>query len=503
MRRSRSEVLRDQVLGEPERDPVVGRRDPEDVRPALRVDDPLAAFEDDADRHARARRDAPRGVDAGAFVDDRDRVVVDRAPDVRDGAGGRERAVQRLDPQVVGRAADADAAARSPRRPRGGRRSRSPGRGTGVRENGALTATWSVWRGCRVACRRSRRAATTTRRTREQRHATSAAAEVGRSHALVGGDLVRRARRRSRGRRRARRPGRRAGARPREVVLDDHERRGPRLAATASSVDERARLAPRDAPAVGSSTSRTGAPGRIRRRQHQHALLARRELGPPASSAGQPERGEHRARPRATNAASSARACGVAKSVRKKPPRRRRPRRADEHVLERGQRREDRGRLQRADDAAAAPSIVPASGAIAPASRRRTVVLPEPFGPTSAVIEPGVDGERDVRRRRVIGPKRFVRPGARRGRPRAGAVAAACPPPRRPARAGRTMPSQPSETTASSMIDASSACARDAATCSSEPDRVREHREHGRARARRPARRAARARRRAARRRTA
>ena len=134
------EALRDQVLREPEGDPVVGRRDPEDVWARLRVDDSVAAFEDDADRDARASGDPPRRVDAGSLVDDRDRVVVDRAAHVRNGAGRRESAVERLDLQVV-RASPTRipvaftslAASRAPfsiDRPR-----------YGVREKGALTTT--------------------------------------------------------------------------------------------------------------------------------------------------------------------------------------------------------------------------------------------------------------------------------------------------------------------------------------------------------------------------
>ena len=103
------EMLRDQVLGQPERDAVVARRDPEHIPPRLRVDDPFAALEDDADRHACVSRDPPGRIDAGALVDDRDRVLGDRAPDVRDGAGGGERAVECLDLQVVRHSADADA----------------------------------------------------------------------------------------------------------------------------------------------------------------------------------------------------------------------------------------------------------------------------------------------------------------------------------------------------------------------------------------------------------
>ncbi len=103
------DVLRDQVLGQPECDPVVARRDPEDVRPCLRVDDSFATLEHDADRNAAARGDPPRCVDTRSLVDDRDGMVVDCPAHVRDGARGRERAVERLDPQVVRRIADPDA----------------------------------------------------------------------------------------------------------------------------------------------------------------------------------------------------------------------------------------------------------------------------------------------------------------------------------------------------------------------------------------------------------
>ena len=88
---------------------MIGGRDAEDVRSRDRVDHLVAAFEDDADRHAALRGDAPRRVDTGAFVDDRDCVAADGAADVGDGARGGEPAVERLDLQVVRRAADADA----------------------------------------------------------------------------------------------------------------------------------------------------------------------------------------------------------------------------------------------------------------------------------------------------------------------------------------------------------------------------------------------------------
>ncbi len=59
----------------------------------------------------------------------------------------------------------------------------------------------------------------------------------------------------------------------------------------------------------------------------------------------------------------------------------------------------------------AVPSIRPASGSITPASRRSTVVLPEPFGPTSAVILPGSTSS-DTSRAAVTSPKRFCSPAA-------------------------------------------------------------------------------------------
>src|SRR5206468_3003750 len=61
------QVLRDQILGVAERDPVVRRRDPEDVRPLLWVDEPRAAVVDDADRNVVPVRDLPGRVDAGAI----------------------------------------------------------------------------------------------------------------------------------------------------------------------------------------------------------------------------------------------------------------------------------------------------------------------------------------------------------------------------------------------------------------------------------------------------
>ena len=78
------QALRDRVLGEPERDPAIGRRDAEDVRPPLEIDEAAPAVVRDADRDARARSPtSQRRVDAGAVVDDRDGAVGDRAPHVR------------------------------------------------------------------------------------------------------------------------------------------------------------------------------------------------------------------------------------------------------------------------------------------------------------------------------------------------------------------------------------------------------------------------------------
>ena len=91
------QTLWDQVLSEPERDAVIGRSDPEDVRPCLCVDERLPAGEDDADRDTAAVGDAPRRVDSRPLVDDRDGAVGDRLPDVGDRAGGREAGVHRAD----------------------------------------------------------------------------------------------------------------------------------------------------------------------------------------------------------------------------------------------------------------------------------------------------------------------------------------------------------------------------------------------------------------------
>jgi hypothetical protein len=103
------ELLWEQVLGEPERDPVVGRRDAKHVRPRRRVDDLAAALEHDADRDAPASGDAPGGIDTCSLVDDRDGVVVDGAAHVRHRLGGRETAVGGADRQGVAPPADRDA----------------------------------------------------------------------------------------------------------------------------------------------------------------------------------------------------------------------------------------------------------------------------------------------------------------------------------------------------------------------------------------------------------
>ncbi len=107
------QLLRDQVLGEAEGHAVVGRRDAKDVRPLGRVDEALAALVGDCERDVLVARDLPGGVDAGAFVDDRDRAVGDRLADVADrGARGEARVVA-LDPEAVLDAVDLDAGLRS------------------------------------------------------------------------------------------------------------------------------------------------------------------------------------------------------------------------------------------------------------------------------------------------------------------------------------------------------------------------------------------------------
>ena len=93
--------LRDQVLGEAERHAVVGRRDPEHVRPLGRVDEALAALVGDCERDVRVARDLPGGVDAGALVDDRDRAVGDRLADVADGGARGQARVVALDAEAV------------------------------------------------------------------------------------------------------------------------------------------------------------------------------------------------------------------------------------------------------------------------------------------------------------------------------------------------------------------------------------------------------------------
>jgi hypothetical protein len=88
---------------------VVGWCDAEDVGARDRVDDLVAAREDDTDRDVLARRDAPGGVDAGPFVDDRDGVRTDGATDVRNSSSGGEPGVGGVNHEGVVLPADGDA----------------------------------------------------------------------------------------------------------------------------------------------------------------------------------------------------------------------------------------------------------------------------------------------------------------------------------------------------------------------------------------------------------
>jgi hypothetical protein len=83
-------TLGDHVFGEPEADPAVGRRDAEDVRPLVGIDEPDAALVRDRDRNVRVARDPPGRVDARPLVDDRDGALRDSPSDVPDGAARRE-----------------------------------------------------------------------------------------------------------------------------------------------------------------------------------------------------------------------------------------------------------------------------------------------------------------------------------------------------------------------------------------------------------------------------
>ena len=258
------QAFRDQVLGEPERDPVIGGRDPEDVRPRRRVDDLVAAFEDDADRDAALRCDAPRRVDARSLRR-RSRLRAGRLP------GGRSQtaragesplssvSIRRLyvvPPTRMPLAFTSRAASRAPfsiARPR-----------YGVREKGALTNTGSELRSSVLCFDEPPQPASSSsdeeRQEEAHRPASIARAARGtrRGRCSSRGDLVGRPLR-----------DHAAGVEhddvvreapdDREVVLDDDQREA--LAAQARA-GARRRAPPRsaEAPAVGSSTSRTGAP---------------------------------------------------------------------------------------------------------------------------------------------------------------------------------------------------------------------------------------------------
>ena len=164
--------------------------------------------------------------------------------------------------------------------------------------------------------------------------------------------------------------------------------------------------------------------GRVGGGEHQHALVARRAARRAGPSRGSPKRARI-----ALGLGDERRVLGAV--LRRREERAEEARapapagRGDEQVLERGQRREDRRRLQRARPPRRRRRSVPASGAIVPASMRSTVVLPEPFGPISAVTVPGCGAERDVVRRdeRAVALDEAAAP---RGRARQGARAR-CP----------------------------------------------------------------------------
>jgi hypothetical protein len=105
------QLLRDQVLRVAEGDPVVRRRDPEDVRPRGRVHEAGAAVVHDADGDAVAPGELPGRVDPGPVRHDRDRVGVERPPRVLHGLAGGEVVVVERDAKQIALVPDADAAA--------------------------------------------------------------------------------------------------------------------------------------------------------------------------------------------------------------------------------------------------------------------------------------------------------------------------------------------------------------------------------------------------------
>ena len=94
-------MLRRDVLAEPEGEPAIGRRDPEDVGPLDRVDQLLAALVDDPDRQVGRVRRRPGRVHARPLVDDRERMVVDRRPHVAERLKRRELVVELGDAHAV------------------------------------------------------------------------------------------------------------------------------------------------------------------------------------------------------------------------------------------------------------------------------------------------------------------------------------------------------------------------------------------------------------------
>ena len=314
------QALRDRVLGEPERDAAVGRRDPEDVRPLLEVDEADAAVVGDADRHVRVARDLPGGVDAGAVVDDRDRAVGDRAADVRERLARRERVVVALHLQLV---------APSRRRHAGRRSSRSTASSTpraivwpmyGLRENGASTAIDQRLRPLLVAAAAAgEREHDASEAAAPARAHSAALPEVRGAHVRVAATSVGRARRDHGARRPSRRPDRRPSARAAGCA----RRAGSAIPLRAQAREQRVEPADVLERAAGGrlvEQEHARAASRARRRRRRAAARGRRAR----------RRGTSAAQPRPTSAsaerasarrrASSARASGVANAVRSAPP---------------------------------------------------------------------------------------------------------------------------------------------------------------------------------------
>ena len=164
--------------------------------------------------------------------------------------------------------------------------------------------------------------------------------------------------------------------------------------------------------------------GRIRRREHQHAA-GRRTTAAAAGRVGAGARtGAAIRSASATNAASSARACGVDDERADEAAAPAPSGRADEHVLEWRQRREHRGRLERANDTAGRVDL-PASGAIGAGEQTQDGCLARAVRADERGDRAGRSGDVDVLRggdpaeplARPVAVEAARRPGA----------AAACP----------------------------------------------------------------------------